>query len=114
GSSSGGDEDPRHDLRDRSQREGRFALLRKETMISRSTPLILALLATACREAPSQTPSPPPREALRYPAARRVDVKDVRFGVEVADPYRWLEDEKSPEVTAWMKAQGELARRLLD
>ena len=30
--------------------------------------------------------------------------------MRVADPYRWLEEEKSPEVQAWMKAQDDLAR----
>ena len=34
-------------------------------------------------------------------------------GVTVRDPYRWLEDEKSPEVNAWMKAEDALARKEL-
>jgi prolyl oligopeptidase len=37
-------------------------------------------------------------------------VVDLVHGVAVADPYRWLEDEKSPEVQAWMKAQDAYAR----
>ena len=32
---------------------------------------------------------------------------------QVADPYRWLEDEKAPEVQAWMKAQDAFTRERL-
>jgi prolyl oligopeptidase len=45
-----------------------------------------------------------------YPPTRRTDFKDTFFGVEVDDPYRWLEDGKAPDVVAWMKAQDEFAR----
>ena len=58
----------------------------------------------------SETPAPAPAPALAYPPTRREDVKDVLHGVTVEDPYRWLEDGKSPEVQAWMKAQNDLAR----
>ncbi|RYE74760.1 MAG: S9 family peptidase, partial [Myxococcales bacterium] len=34
-------------------------------------------------------------------------------GVRVEDPYRWLEDEKSPEVRAWMDAQDAFTRAQL-
>ncbi|HZH75898.1 MAG TPA: hypothetical protein VEY88_07695, partial [Archangium sp.] len=37
---------------------------------------------------------------MTYPATRAEAVVDTLHGVEVADPYRWLEDEKSPEVQA--------------
>jgi prolyl oligopeptidase len=42
---------------------------------------------------------------LQYPATKKVDVVDTYFGLQVADPYRWLEDETSPERTAWIDAQ---------
>ena len=51
-----------------------------------------------------------PRAGLAYPKTRTVDVSDTMFGATVRDPYRWLEDEKSPEVQAWVKAQDDLAR----
>jgi prolyl oligopeptidase len=50
----------------------------------------------------------------RYPATRRGDVVDELHGVSVADPYRWLEDEKDQEVQAWMKAQHDHTRAELD
>jgi prolyl oligopeptidase len=48
--------------------------------------------------------------ALPYPASRRTDAKDTLHGVEVPDPYRWLEEGKAPEVVDWMAAQDKLAR----
>jgi prolyl oligopeptidase len=41
-------------------------------------------------------------------------VVEVRHGVAVADPYRWLEDGESPEVTAWSAAQERHLRAVLD
>lgn len=40
-----------------------------------------------------------------YPAAARQPVVEVRHGVEVADPYRWLEDPASPVTRRWLAAQ---------
>ncbi|MCY1046278.1 prolyl oligopeptidase family serine peptidase [Corallococcus sp. bb12-1] len=51
---------------------------------------------------------------MAYPATRSDAVVDTLHGQQVADPYRWLEDEKSPEVQAWMKAQDGLARSAID
>jgi prolyl oligopeptidase len=52
--------------------------------------------------------------AFAYPATRRDDVADVLHGVEVPDPYRWLEDGKSGEVRTWMREQDAYARRELE
>jgi len=48
------------------------------------------------------------------PPARRQDLVDVLHGVEVADPYRWLEDPSSDETARWGEAQDDLARPYLD
>jgi len=48
------------------------------------------------------------------PATPVREVVDQYFGVKIVDPYRWLEDLKSPEVTAWMKAQNDYTRAVLD
>jgi prolyl oligopeptidase len=55
-----------------------------------------------------------PQLPLTYPTTRTVDASDIHFGVKVADPYRWLEDGKSPEVKTWLGAQNKLARSYLD
>lgn len=50
----------------------------------------------------------------RPPETKRADVVDNYFGVKVADPYRWLEDQDSPETRAWINAQQAYARAFLD
>jgi prolyl oligopeptidase len=39
---------------------------------------------------------------------------DVHHGVEVPDPYRWLEDSDAPEVRAWVEEQNRRTRAALD
>jgi prolyl oligopeptidase len=38
----------------------------------------------------------------QYPTTRKTDVTDSYFGVAVADPYRWLEDDNSAETAKWV------------
>lgn len=40
-----------------------------------------------------------------YPQTRRCDQVDNYHGVEVADPFRWLEDADSAETASWVEAQ---------
>ncbi|RAK02711.1 prolyl oligopeptidase [Larkinella arboricola] len=42
---------------------------------------------------------------ITYPQTRRTDQIDDYHGTKVADPYRWLEDDRSAETEAWVKAQ---------
>ncbi|HET7698736.1 MAG TPA: prolyl oligopeptidase family serine peptidase [Vicinamibacterales bacterium] len=51
---------------------------------------------------------------VRYPPARVDPLVEVLHGVAVADPYRWLEDDGSPETRAWVDAQNALTRSMLD
>ncbi|AMU91336.1 prolyl endopeptidase [Sphingopyxis macrogoltabida] len=48
-----------------------------------------------------------PAPALAYPDTARDNIVDPQFGVDVADPYRWLEDDVrvNPKVAAWVAAQ---------
>ncbi len=51
---------------------------------------------------------------LDYPETKTVDTVDTYFDVAVADPYRWLEDDRSPETEAWVKSQNEVTFGYLD
>jgi prolyl oligopeptidase len=50
---------------------------------------------------------------LPYPQTDRSDVVDDYFGTKVADPYRWLEDDHSPETAEWVKAQNAVTENYL-
>lgn len=49
-----------------------------------------------------------------YPATKKVDQADDYFGIKVSDPYRWLEDDNSPEVAAWVEAENRVTFAYLD
>lgn len=91
-----------------------------------------ALLLTACAgsSSPPVAVSPPnPLERSGLPESsvivekwpmprpriptRRDQTVDRFHGVDVPDPYRWLENGDSPEVSAWVDAQNQLLERKL-
>ncbi len=45
---------------------------------------------------------------------RKENVTDNFFGTEVADPYRWLENDLAPDVQEWVEAHNEVTRAYLD
>src|SRR5688500_530856 len=95
----------------------------------RRTALVVALLTSACaaNPPPPATPAaaPPPQAApeavaepapaITYPATRRMDLSETQFGVAVADPYRWLENDvrQDAEVRAWVEAQNRISEAFL-
>jgi prolyl oligopeptidase len=81
--------------------------------------LCAPVLVTACLgSGPTQPTDTPPKEVVLSerpaPPTRRDDVVDTLHGVEVRDPYRWLEDISRPEVKAWADAQNAYTRPILD
>ena len=48
------------------------------------------------------------KSQIKYPETKRVDQVDDYFGIKVADPYRWLEDDNSEETAAWVKAENKV------
>jgi prolyl oligopeptidase len=91
--------------------------------------LVAALLTSAC----AMTPGPEVEAAaaadaaamaakaadarigLAYPQTRRTDQVDPQFGVQVADPYRWLENDvrEDAEVKTWVDAQNAVTNAFL-
>ncbi|MCA1604395.1 MAG: S9 family peptidase, partial [Acidobacteria bacterium] len=53
-------------------------------------------------------------QGLRYPATKKIDHTDTYFGVKVADPYRWLEDDNSPETARWVAEQNKVTFAYLE
>lgn len=79
------------------------------------------MVAASCGGTAGSSPTPPPTHEAPaaqisegrslqspYPHTRQVDQVDDYHGVQVADPYRWLEDDRNAEVMAWIAAQNRL------
>lgn len=53
-------------------------------------------------------------QGLEYPQARKGNQVDDYHGVQVADPYRWLEDDRSQETAEWVKAENQITFSYLE
>jgi prolyl oligopeptidase len=72
------------------------------------TRVLLALLAAATLVVPAAAALPPP------PVAKTIPVTDDYFGTKIVDPYRWMEQPGDPDLAAYLKAQSERTRAILD
>lgn len=68
---------------------------------------ILLLTLTSSLLAMAQKP-------INYPKTKKGDVTTNYFGTTVADPYHWLEDDKSNETGQWVKEQNKVTYDYLD
>lgn len=80
--------------------------------------MLLFLLLLACPKPSTEPVAAPPPEAVApaaptVPSTVRAPARYTLSGQTFEDPYLWLEDEKAPEVQAWMKAQDDHARHQL-
>ncbi|MGO3182816.1 MAG: prolyl oligopeptidase family serine peptidase [Aequorivita sp.] len=66
-------------------------------------PAILILSLVGCKEEPKKETI-----SVTYPQTKKVDTVDTYFGVDVKDPYRWLEDDRSDETAAWVKDENKV------
>lgn len=66
------------------------------------------LLLAACNHPANQDTG-----KLDYPKTRTVDTVTDYFGVKVADPYRWLENDTSAETAQWVKEENALTQSYL-
>lgn len=74
----------------------------KRTVGNITIALLSILLMMTCSKSTEKM------SALKYPETAKTDSVDIYFGEEVADPYRWLEDDRSAETAAWVKAQSDI------
>lgn len=72
-------------------------------------PLLLLALFMGCK-----TGNEPDLSTISYPETTKSDHVDTYHGVEVPDPYQWLEDDLSEETGAWVKAQNEVTQAHLN
>jgi len=61
-----------------------------------ATAAVLAIASSAAQTAPS------------YATTRKIEHVDDYHGTKVADPFRWLEDDTSPQTAAWVEAQNSI------
>lgn len=47
-------------------------------------------------------------KSIAYPETKQGTVVDQYFDEQVADPYRWLEDDMSSDTADWVKTQNNL------
>jgi prolyl oligopeptidase len=71
--------------------------------------LIILSLAASLAQSQSQI-----SQRDQPPATRRDDLKEVLHGVTIVDPYRWLEDQNSPETRTWIGEQNRYTHSILD
>lgn len=75
----------------------------------------LAMVFSACKEETPTAPSNSEKTMLEYPKTRKdTSVVDVYFETKVADPYRWLEDDRSEETAEWVEAENKVTGSFLD
>ncbi|MFM2291325.1 MAG: hypothetical protein RIS29_1138 [Bacteroidota bacterium] len=52
-------------------------------------------------------------QKLKYPQTAKGDVVDTYFGVQVKEPYRWLENDTAANTSAWVKAENKVTQDYL-
>jgi prolyl oligopeptidase len=51
---------------------------------------------------------------INYPETKKIDHVDSYYNDKINDPYRWLEDDRSAETEAWVKAQNKVTYGYLE
>ncbi len=72
--------------------------------------LITLIVVMSCKEDQKQLET----IAVNYPKTKQVDTVTNYFGTNIKDPYRWLEDDRSKDTEAWVKAQNKTTFNYLD
>ncbi|WP_109669483.1 prolyl oligopeptidase family serine peptidase [Roseicyclus mahoneyensis] len=71
-----------------------------------ATALLMSIAPAVAQETPPMT----------YPETRQTDIEETHFGVTVADPFRWLENDprQDAEVAEWIEAQNAVSAPYLE
>ena len=72
------------------------------------------IVAAGAARIVTQAEGPPSAPVPSPPATWQDNVRETLHGVEVVDPYRWLEDQSSPETRTFIDRQNHYAHALLD
>ena len=91
------------------------ALLSSACVMTPSPELEAAAAADAAAMAAQGADAAAAQSGLTYPQTRRADLVETQFGAQVADPYRWLENDvrNDAEVKAWVDAQNVVTNQFL-
>ncbi len=54
------------------------------------------------------------QQSVKYPSTAKMGVVETYFGTQVEDPYRWLEDDRSPDTEKWVNRQNNTTFSYLD
>lgn len=79
--------------------------------MKKTTFILACLLAVGCtqpKEEVSKSIDKLSTVEVTYPMTAKGNIVDTYFEQQVADPYRWLEDDLSEETGAWVKQQNEV------
>ncbi len=68
---------------------------------------LLLALGTICLSGCQTTTQKEPI-AVKYPVTVKADSTDTYFGTTISDPYKWLEDDRSPQTEEWVKEQNKV------
>ena len=73
--------------------------------------LFTIALITSCK---TETKNETETMKITYPETSKGEVVDTYFDTKVNDPYRWLEDDRSPETENWVSEQNKVTYAHLD
>jgi prolyl oligopeptidase len=83
--------------------ENAYFRVSKVHLMKKLSLLSVIIIAMSCNQTQKPEFSP-----LSYPETKKVDTVDQYFDTPVADPYRWLEDDRSEETGAWVAEQNKV------
>ncbi|MDP4238043.1 MAG: prolyl oligopeptidase family serine peptidase [Bacteroidota bacterium] len=72
--------------------------------MKRVIPIVISMILLSSNQSNSQ---------IVYPVTAKEKVVDTYFGIQVKEPYRWLENDTSAATSAWVKAQNKVTSSYL-